>query len=305
MRRAPTLAALGLLCLYAGQGSLACSIDVPSTLVEIGEHEIGTAPALTEVIQTVSVTCPAGVNYRLYPRSTSTNSNLALAMTFNGSANGSIYLMMRRLDDTLMRSADTATHITGTGTGAPQEHQVKLFLAGSSSTPTMAINRLGDFDQSYALYRVRRLDNNATFDSSAQQITGRVVGQCTIASGGDIDFGTIESKQLETQYDQLTTLTIQCSTSINYSVYADSPGSTHSWITNSLRPVTEKPNDFFLYFRIRPAGGGTWLLISKTMRQIFTATGSPQVYDLKAELVIASGNKIGAFNLTIQPTITF
>lgn len=300
--RARPLVALALLC--AAQTAISCTVDVPSVIVEMGEHEINTAPDLTEVITTVTVTCPAGVNYRLAPYSSSTNSNIQLPMTQNVSANGYSYLMMKRVDGVLMRSADNNSQITGTGTDAPQEYQVRLFLAGSS-TPTVAVNKLGDFDRTFRLFRLRRLDNNGTVDSVPQQIIGRIVGSCAISSGGDVDFGMIESPAGAKVYAQATTLGINCTTGISYRIYADRPtGSANTWITNSIRPIPEKPAEFLLYFSLRQQGGNTFLNVSNGLYQAFTATGTVQQYDLKVELSLAS-KALGAFDISVQPSIVF
>lgn len=301
MRRLLPVAAL----LVMSGGALACTVDVASPNIEFGEHEIGSSPASTEMTVSVSVTCPQGVSYRLYPYSSSTNSAIYLAMTNNGSANGNNYMMMKRLDGTLMKNNDTATHISGTGNDAPQEYQVKVFLAGST-TPTTSVAKLGDFDQSNKVFRVKRLDNNGTVDSLAQQITGRVTGACTIASGGNLEFGTIVSPANASVFETQTSLSIQCTNSVVYKLYADRPtGSSNNWVNDSIRPVAGKESDILMYFSVRPAGtSDAFQKITNTLYRNFTGTGSQQNYDLKAELSV-NAKAIGQFSFTLSPTITF
>jgi len=284
--------------------AVACTVSTDS-VYDFSAQVVSTPPASTEIVVNVVVNCPAGVNYRLYPRSTSTNSVVYLALTNNGSPNGNIYMFHQRLDGTIMLNSNTSTHISGTGTGADQVHQVKVFLANAPSNPSQPISRLGTFNTSSLLWTVRRLDNNTTFNSPATQITGQVIGSCNISSAGDVDFGTIESSSLYSTHEKTSTLAVTCDNGIAYKIYADHPNSPlATWVSGSIRPVPAAPSDFTIGVRIKPTESNTWSNLSTSNYYAGTGTGGLQNYDLRFILSVAA-NKRASFTTTIRPTLRF
>lgn len=289
---------LGLALGLAG-GAAACTVTPVSSTVAFPDIEIGTTPAATALDVVVRVNCAVGVPYKLYPRSTSTNSSVPLA-----TGAGNIYMLMYRSDDTLMVYNSTSTHISGTGTGVDQDHTVRMRLS-DATTGAPAVSKIGAWSLSYALFRVKNTNTNGTFDSTAQTITGRSTGACTISSGGNIDFGVIASPANADVFAQQTTLSINCTSGVVYKLYADLPtGSPNTWTSGSLRPVAGKETSITMSVAVTPAGANTWQGISNSLYRNFTANGSAQSYDLRTSLSVAA-HATGTFAFTLSPTIVF
>lgn len=287
------------LFLFSLNAAAACTIEANESIVEFTDVQINTVPDDTEITVSYDIICPEGVNYQLYPRATS----ISLALTSGGSSNGSVYMLFERLDGTQIKTTIASSFITGTGTGAPETVFLKLFLSRSSSTPTLAVDKLGSFSTSAQLMRVKRLDNNATTDSVAQQVSGEIVGSCLISAVSDVDFGTISRKPTEQIIDQVANLSVNCTSGVNYLIYADEEVSQNTWISGGVRPISgyDRLN---VYYTIAPDGNTVYQNISNTLARSYTGTGAQQDYNIRVRLAAAS-NAVGDFSHVVRPRIKF
>jgi spore coat protein U-like protein len=285
-------------CCLSFAAAHACTITAPST-VDFGEVPIGSSPPDYEVVQTVEVNCPAGVNYRFYPRT----DNIIITTGIN--------VVFFRDDNVQMKSATTSTHIYGTGTGAPVAHTVKYRLTGSASAPSTPVTKIHDFTDpgfSYVTYTVRRLDNNATFNSNSTLYVGRTIGSCTISSAGSIDFGDMpRPRSADGVYEQTTSLSVNCTNTMAYKLYADHASAGNVWSAGSIRPYPSAPGTALLNLYLKPQASSTWTKFSSVGEySTFTGTGAAQSYDLRLQLILPRTNPAnGPFSLTIRPTVRF
>lgn len=279
----------------------ACTITLVTPSYAFGEHAIGSTPASTEMTVSVGVNCAAGVPYSLYPYSGSANSAVALAMTNSGSPNGQNYMLWRRTNGTLFTKANTASHITGTGTGTMQEYQVKVFLSGGTAPSNVL--KIGTFSTNFIAFQVKNTSNNATYDSASVNYSGIITAACSISASGNLDFGDMPTPASNTTYERQTSLTVNCTTGTGYQLYADNPNTSNAWSLNALRPVSNQYSQIQIEFHVRPSGG-SYQMFSNGIPRSFTATGSNQSYDMKAILLLLAGAK-GSWSTVVQPTIRF
>jgi len=291
--------ALFTFLLLSFNAAASCTIEPNEPEIYFTDIPINTIPDETETTISYDVTCPEGVSYQLYPRATS----LALALTNGGSSNGSVYMLYERLDGTQIKTTVPSSFISGTGTGVPETVFLKVFLSKSSSTPTLAVDKLGTFSTSTQLIRIKRLDNNATTDSVAQPVNGAIVGSCFISATTEVDFGTISRKPTEQIIDRIADFSVNCTTGVSYLIYADQEFSANTWISGGLRPISGY-NAINLHYAIALDGNATYQSISNILARSFTGTGAPQDYDIRVRLA-AAANALGDFSHTVRPRVKF
>lgn len=273
-----------------------CTLDIETITLDFGENEINTGPY--EIPIALSITCPEGNSWRIR----TLNNSLALTMVNQGSNNGYSYLLLRREDGTFMRTS--SNFVEGVGTGVPQPITIYGVLAGDSAGVSV-LQRLGDFDRAVSMLHVRNNTTGYNFNATAQRAIGRVIGSCAIQSGGDVDFGTIESKTVSSIYEKATQVTVSCTSGITYRLYADHPtNSSPLWNMSAIRPFPSKPTEAQVYFDARPVGGGAFERITNTLYRNYAANGMPQVYDIKVTLSL-NAKALGDFSFVVRPTITF
>ena len=295
--RALNAALLAALCASIPHAQAECTLDVGSR-IEFGTLPVETAPLETEQVIAVTVTCPVGTAWSLAPRQTAT----ALPLDVLGKNNGSAYLMLRRLDRTLMESGNSSTHITGTGTGLPEDVSLRVFLSGSNSSPSTPVSAIGEISRSASLLRLS--SGGTDLDSPAQTITGSITGVCSITSSGHLDFGTVPAPSAPITHDRTTTLSVQCTDLVAYRLYGDHPtGSTNTWTANTIRPVPGQESQIALRTQLR-AGAGEYADVSTTLYHEAIGAGTRQDYDFRARLELQPG-AVGTFEVIVRPTVVF
>lgn len=272
-----------------------CTLDIETSTIDFGQREFFTGPH--EIPVALTVTCPAGNNWRVRTN----NNSVALPMVNNGSNNGYSYLLLRRDDGVFMRT--TSNYIEGVGTGGPQPITIYAVLAGDSAGSSV-LQKQGIFNLTASLLVLRNNTTGYQINALAQRVEGSVTGSCSMTSGGDMDFGTREMSAAGVVYEEITQITINCTAGMQYRLYPDHPtNSTNVWGTSSIRPLPSGSTSFQIYFDAREPGG-IFKRITPTMFQTYTGTGAPQVFDFKATLSLEP-KALGEFSVVVRPTITF
>lgn len=255
----------------------------------------------------VTVNCPAGQAYTLKPNSPfSTTGNFNIPLVREGVANGNQYLYILNPGGQIMKSAVTGTLITGTGTGADQTYNVTAVLSGATSAGSLLqFNKTGVFSISLQLFSVV---GGGTVFSTAQLVSGEVIGMCEIGAVGALSYGTMPSPSISTTYTASTTIQVRCDNTLAFTLLPDNNSSRWTLdsgmgidVANPLRP--SDPAKLRVY--IRNSGTSIWAnwgVTSNTKPGIGSA--AYQSFDIRGDLTL-SPNWHGTVGSILNATVIF